>query len=224
MRYFITDLSLNDNILAEIEASIKEASWKISNFLSSNMDDVKIKLAIEKDFEDIKINKEALIIQAYYDDIKKALLEKLSMNTEKINSIHIGKFQPHSLIDYLMIEGTLNGTNNAIMSASGYTDMKEVTHNSIYGEMSLLTHNYFFQFIKEYLPNLEERFSWDCFDAINSFYNHITRLYLHKAIDKLYKEGLFNLHLKNRPFHIYYGEPNSYYYSVYFMKNNYEPI
>ncbi len=217
MRYFNTALSLNANILIEIEAAILEEKRKIDNFLSTNESDVQIKRAIQKDHEALQSKKED-IINSYYEDLKYALLRKLSNNTELTNSIHIGKYQLHCQLDFLMIEGTVNGVNNTIMSTSGFTDMKEVTHSNVEEEMLLLTHNFLFSMFSPNKIQIDEPHKQDCFDAMITFYDHITRLYLHQAIDKLYKEGLFDIDLKNRPFHIYYGEPNAYYFSVYYIE------
>ncbi len=217
MRYFNTALSLNANILIEIEAAILEKKWKIDHFLSINAKDAQLKMAIQKDHEELLSKKDA-IINSYYEDLKYALLRKLSNNTELTNSIHIGKYQLHCQLDFLMIEGTVNGVNNTIMSASGFTDMKEVTHSNVEEEMLLLTHNFLFSMLTPNKIQINEPDKQDCFDVIVAFYDHITRLYLHQAIEKLHKEGIFDVHLKNRPFHIYYGEPNAYYYSVYYIE------
>lgn len=215
MRFFRTDFSLNENLRLEIEYSVSDAINKIGTMPYPNDAAFKRKIDLEQDYVNL-IAKQEVIVNAYYDDLKKSLKEKLAVNTLQINSIHIGKYQVLTLLDFLMIEGTLNGINNMIMSAPGFTDMKSLTHNSEYGEMRLLTCDFLYKTIKE-SPNIEESMGWDFFNAMVIFYDHITRLYLHLAIDKLYQEGLFSLHLKNRPFHVYYGEPNSYYYSIYFI-------
>lgn len=216
MRFFRTDLSLNENLRLEIEAAISDAINKIGAMPYPDNAAIKRKIDLEQDYANL-ISKQEVIVNAYYDDLKKALKEKLAVNTLQINSIHIGKYQVLTLLDFLMIEGTLNGINNTIMSAPGFTDMKSLTHDSKYGEMRLLTCDFLYETIKE-TPNIEESMGWDFFNTMISFYDHVTRLYLHLAIDKLYREGSFNLYLKNRPFHIYYGEPNYYYYSIYFIE------
>ena len=212
MRVFNPLKTLNENIVVEILAAMLESKIKANHLLSLNIENKNKQIKFNQYVTDLD-SKAAEIVNSYYTDLKNVMLGKFAVNTEQTNAIHIGKFQKQTLIDFLIIEGSIVGTQE-ILSVGRYTDMKDLTHDGILGEMKFLTQDFIFDSIKDNTLSMNDDGLNPDWDIIH-YFDHLTRYFLFKAIDKLNNEHIFDLTFKNRPFYFYYGEPNYHYYTVY---------